>query len=92
MPYDPEFVIRGLHIDVNKVYKVLTSYKMNYHVSFEVHNTIMVVILNFRYQGVMMKIDSYQNIMPGTAYRLVNILTSRVRLRFYDLFYLYELK
>ena len=24
-------------------------------------------------QGVMMKIDSYQNIMPGTAYRLVSI-------------------
>ena len=25
-------------------------------------------------QGVMMKIDSYQNIMPGTAYRLVLVL------------------
>ncbi|XP_028415649.1 5'-nucleotidase domain-containing protein 2-like [Dendronephthya gigantea] len=37
MTYDPEFVIRGLHIDINK--------------------------------GIMMKIDSYQNIMPGTAYR-----------------------
>ncbi|XP_046861187.1 5'-nucleotidase domain-containing protein 3-like [Xenia sp. Carnegie-2017] len=37
MEYDPDFVIRGLHIDINK--------------------------------GIMMKIDSYQNIMPGTAYR-----------------------